>query len=312
MIRWLLALLVSAFALPALADPPHPGDLLVITRGAPNDFAYGIVRVDPLTGSQTTLCADQAYTDIGGILITKTGEIYSLFSVQGASGGVARTDAATGTQELVSDGALLVQPLGICLDLDGALLVADVGTGPGMGSVVRVDPVTGFQTRLASASGRSNLIDIAVHPSGDILVVDMGDDPTPGGIYKVDRGSGALMPMTSAEFYPRGIAIDGNGNVYVNDVENVYRIQWTTGLLDTLYKANQYHRFWGMDVEGDGRLVLADGELRTIFRVDPATGSIAAVSANGHFAYPVGIAVWPSIAVPATPMTWGALKARYR
>ena len=74
-------------------------------------------------------------------------------------GRVIHVDARTGEQSVVSEGDLLVGPVGIAVEADGQLVVSDPYTmNPESsdlfdGAVLRINPATGEQTLLARGEG---------------------------------------------------------------------------------------------------------------------------------------------------------------
>ncbi len=92
------------------------------------------------------------------------------------TGQVTHVDAQTGDQRMVSQGEYLVRPVGIAVDNDGQLIVADpytinpqspdLSSGGYDGAVIRIDPTTGGQTPIARGQGSFvNPCGVAVIPS---------------------------------------------------------------------------------------------------------------------------------------------------
>ena len=75
-----------------------------------------------------------------------------------------RVDPATGAQTTVSSGGSFVNPLGIAVEADGDILVADADAFGGHGGAIRVDPATGAQTTVSAGGSFVSPVGIAVVP----------------------------------------------------------------------------------------------------------------------------------------------------
>lgn len=144
----------------------NPGDILV------NDFLGSIVKVDPLTGSQTEISDQLPLTNPDGIAIDANGDIIvSDRRAFGGSGGIIRIDLATDTLTTVSSGGIFNNPGTVTIDSDGDIIVADFGpSSGGTGSVIRVDPVTGSQTTISTGGNFVDPYAIAFDANGDLIV----------------------------------------------------------------------------------------------------------------------------------------------
>lgn len=120
--------------------------------------------------------------------------------------GIIRTVAGTGTSAYNGDGiqavdASLAGPGGLAVGRDGTLYIAD------------------------TFSGRIR----AVNPSTGVISTVVGD----GGEY---RYQGAVEPSSNSLSRPSGIAVDGDGNLFITDSDNHLVRRWdkATGRLDRL------------------------------------------------------------------------------
>ena len=148
----------------------------------------------------------------------------------------------------------LVWPNGLAVDAFGNIYVADSANN-------RIQKFTGsgtFITKLSSAGNADGMFyyprGIAIDATGNVFVSDNENHRiqkfTADGQFldkwgKVDATGNPLPGAGNREFnYPRGIAIDRDGNVYVADSGN-YRIQKFTA-------DGQYLGKWGI-VDADGK-----------------------------------------------------------
>jgi hypothetical protein len=258
------------------------GDLFVVDTdafGGPCPGGCGgIIRVNPLTGAQTTVSSGGSFDHPEGIAIAANGDLFVVDAEAFGGGAVIRVNPLTGAQTTVSSGGSFVFPERIAIAANGDLIVVDPEAfgGPcpgGCGGVIRVDPVTGAQTTVSSGGSFSDPVGVAIAPNGDILVVDSGAFGGPGGIIRVDPVTGAQTTVSSAGsfFTPAGIAIAANGDFLVADAD----------------------AFGGPCPNGCGGVI----------RVDPVTGAQTTVSSGGSFFDPVGIAIVPAAAAVPEPAT---------
>jgi len=124
---------------------------IFVTSSDPVSPIGRIVRVDPVTGAETTISSGGFLTGSRDLAIGPTGDILVLDHVQGAEYEVVRVDPTTGVQSLVSSGGLLDGATGLAVAANGDIYVVNMGQEsggphPADGIVFRVDPVTGAQT----------------------------------------------------------------------------------------------------------------------------------------------------------------------
>jgi streptogramin lyase len=192
-----------------------------------------------------------------------------------------------------------------------------VGTA---GQVGRADG-TGGEARFNYPFG------LTVDPACNIYVADSSNHTirkvTPAGVVTTLAGlAGSFGSMdgtgSAARFYhPRGVAVDGAGNVYVTDTDN-YTIRKVTpaGVVTTLAglagtggnadgtgSAAQFSHPSGAVVDSAGNLLVADTSNHTIRKVTPAgivttlaglagiTGSADGTNSTARFYDPYGLAV---------------------
>ncbi len=200
----------------------------------------------------------------------------NLYIADAAGHGVRRTDAATGVITTVAGtgapgfagdggpavGASLWNPQGAALDASGNLYIADTSNQ----RIRRVDAATAVITTVAGS-----------------------------GVYGF-TGDGGVA--TGASFRsPGGVALDGAGNLYIADTNNhrVRRVDATTAVVTTVAGTGvvgftgdggaaasaRLAYPYGVAVDGQGNLYIADTNNQRIRRVDSASGVIATVAGNG-------------------------------
>jgi sugar lactone lactonase YvrE len=284
-----------------------------------------VIGVDPDTGARTTVAGGElvepdgmARAPDGDILVTD-------LTAFGGGGGVFRVDPATGAVTAVSangapaGGPAFSDPVGVAVEADGDILVADDGGFGGAGGVIRVDPATGARTALSANGappGGPDFADpsgLAVEANGDILVADENAFGGTGGVIRVDPATGARTTVSANGAPPGGpvfsgpfgIALEADGDILVADYAafggggGVIRVDPATGARTTLSANNappdgpDFQVPLGVAVEADGTIVVLDngdqfGSPSGVIRVDPATGARTALSANGAPPAPAG------------------------
>jgi hypothetical protein len=143
------------------------GDMVVTDADAFAGDMAGVIRVDPATGLRTAVSADTAPpTPPGfelplGIAVEANGDLVVADpGLTGPTGvGLVRVDPANGRRAVLSangqpgGGPDFVDPVGLAIEPDGDILVADAGDPTaGDGRVIRVDPDSGART-LVSETG---------------------------------------------------------------------------------------------------------------------------------------------------------------
>jgi sugar lactone lactonase YvrE len=241
-----------------------------------------------------------------------------------AVSGVITTFAGTGNAGYYGDSgqalfAQLAGPRRIAFDASGNLFVADTGNN----RIRRIDAVTGIITTVAGGGflapgdgGPATFAilnspsGIAVDALGNIYIADTGNNRirvvnfgtgvistlagnSPTGGYAGDGG-----PATSAQLnFPRGVALDGSGNVYIPDLgsNRIRRVDAVTGLISTVAgtgsngfggdgaaaTAAQLNAPWDVAADKGGNLFIADNLNQRVRRVDAGTHNISTVAGTG-------------------------------
>jgi len=269
-------------------------------------------------------------TDAGyGLIreVTPAGVVTTVAGTPGLSGG---TDG-TGAETNVSFNA----PQGPALDSAGNLYVSDylgatirkitpagvVTTVAGSASVTGLTDATGSEARFLNPSG------LAVDAAGNIFVADTGNRVirkiTPAGVVTTFAGTAGTAGTadgtgTAASFnYPRGLAVDSAGNLYVGDCNNntIRKITpagvvttfagtaGTYGGADGVGAAARFNFPNGLAVDGTGNIYVADEINNTIRKITPAgvvttlaglagaSGRVDGQGSAARFDHPTGVTV---------------------
>ena len=205
--------------------------------------------------------------------------------------GVVSTLAGSGTRGF-KDGrgsaAQVNDPLGVAVDADGNVLVADSGnhcirriTPDGMVSTLAGSGSSGFKDGRGTEAQFYSPWDVTVDADGNVIVAERNNlrirRITPDGMVSTLAGSGTEGfqdgRSAEAEFYsPSGVAVDGDGNVLVAEFDGhcIRRIT-PDGMVSTLAGASgsrgfkdgrgteaQFTSPWGVAVDAQGRVYVGD------------------------------------------------------
>lgn len=161
----------------------------------------------------------------------------------------------------------------------------------------------------AASASFYNPVDVAVDGAGTVYVADASNNrvrkiAAGSGIVTTVAGNGSLAfggdggPATAASlWYPSAIALDSAGNLFIAEVNNdrVRRVDAQTGIITTVAgngvngfagdggpatSASLYYPY-GVAVDSQGNLFIADLNNERVRRVDAATGTITTVAGNG-------------------------------
>ena len=176
--------------------------------------------------------------------------------------GIITTVAGIGQNGFSGDGgpatsAGIRLPYGVAADAAGNLYISDTFNQ----RIRRVDGATGIITTVAgngiagfggdggpaTSASLSNPTKLAVDASGNLYIADTANrrvrrvDGTTGVITTVAGNgtsgfSGDGGPATNASLYPRGVAVDAAGNLYIVDLANqrIRRVEAATGIINTV------------------------------------------------------------------------------
>ena len=290
----------------------------------------GVVETMSVTGSEVTFAALRAgqgiitITAIGsdGTRATRTIPVSVDETVLALSYTI---DTLTGNSYVLDGGpatrAWLESPRGVAVDAMGNLYIAD----PGLHRIRRVDAATGTISTIAgtgdggySGDGGPAIrallgdpIGVAVDRNGNVYIADADNHR----IRKVDAATGTISTIagtggrgysgdggraTDAQLHhPRGVAVDGNGHVYIADTENhrIRRVHTDTGTISTIAGTGEWGDSGdggpaaqaqlrvpsGVTVDSTGNLYISDLRNNHIRKVDVDTGTISTIAGTGEW-----------------------------
>lgn len=270
----------NLFAAPYDLAVEADGNLLVADMGtlctatqAPCAEDGRIIRVDPVTGSQSLLAGGAPLVDPAGLAVAPNGDIYVADNYVADNGGaVFRIDRSSGAVTPITVGDQLDLPFDLLVDGDGSLVVSNRAVpGPcspaSVGSLVRVQPGDGAQTPVSAGTLFNYPLGVALDSAGTIVFAN--ECGAPGLARVLSETTQGLITDNAVDdvlVTPERLALDPAGDFLVSD--------------------------WSL-ADGDGGIV----------RVDSETGAQRLVRQGALFNHPMGIA-----AVVSRPPT-AALRA---
>ena len=258
------------------------------------------------TAAQLNTPADVAPDGAGNLYITDRGN-ERIRKVDSA--GVISTVAGSGTAGFSGDGgaataAQLNEPYGVAVDSSGNLYIAEWNNNrirkvnsAGVISTVAGTGTAGFSGDggAATAAQLSNPQDVALDAAGNLYIADVNNNRirkvNSAGVISTVAGTGTAGfsgdggAATSAQLHwPRGVALDGAGNLYIVDNNN-HRIRKvdSSGSISTVAgtgtagysgdggaaTAAQLSNPRGVALDGAGNLYIADTSNNRIRKVGP-------------------------------------------
>ena len=300
------------------------GNISTVAGSGATGFGSGGFSGDGGAATSATLnVPDDVAVDGSGNLYIADTRNDRIRKVDASTGNIS-TVAGSGTRGFGGDGgaatsATLNWPRGVAVDGSGNLYIADTRNG----RIRKVDASTGNISTVAGtatisgdggAATAARLFGprgVALDGSGNLYIADTGNnrirkvDATTGNISTI-AGSGATGfsgdggAATAARLFgPRGVALDGSGNLYIADTFNnrIRKVDASTGDISTVAgsgapgfgisgdggaaTAARLVRPAGVAVDGVGNLYIADGWNNSIRKVEASTGDISTVAGTG-------------------------------
>jgi sugar lactone lactonase YvrE len=229
-------------------------------------------------------------------------------------------------------------PRGPAVDGEGNIIIADMGnhrvrkiSPDGTVSTLAGSGRAGFADGAGAAAQFNQPYGAAVDGEGNIIIADMGNHRvrklTRDGTVSTLAGSGSAGfadgAGAAAQFKnPRGAAVDGEGNIIIADRFN-HRVRKITrdgtvstlagsgsaGFADGAGAAAQFNEPWGVAVDGEGSIIIADTHNHRVRKLT-RDGTVSTLAGSGsagfadewggfadgagaaaQFDYPIGVAV---------------------
>jgi len=211
-------------------------------------------------------------------------------------------------------------PAGIVSDIEGNLFVTDVGNDRirKISKEGVVSTIAGSSRGYANGMGTKAMFNypyqIIIDSNKNLLVTDLNNHRirkiSPSGMVSTFAGSGIEGDLDGvnlhAQFnYPRGIAIDALGNIYVSDEHRIRKISprgsvstiagsSERGKVDGVGSSAQFSSPYGIAIDCMGNLLVSDSgnqRIRKVSEKGEVTTLAASTRSRVQFAVPSGIVI---------------------
>jgi len=289
--------------------PPAPTASLALLAGqisaggATLDGTAGLARFDTPIGIATDAAGNLYVAEYGGSVIRKV-------TAAGVVTTLAGAPRANGIVDGTGPAARFSSPRGVAATPGGTVYVADTFNN----TIRQITPAGVVTTLAGSATAPPGALNgtgsiarfngpegVAVDAAGNVYVADSGNHLirkiTPGGVvttlagFPGVPGSADGLAGTARFNTPLGIAVDGNGNLFVADgLNSTIRAVTPAGVVTTLAgtagsagavdgvgsSARFGNRLQGLSIDATGNLYVADRSNSTVRKVTPA-GTVTTV-----------------------------------
>ena len=263
--------------------------LTIVFSVASGTFAAG--QAADFTGALTTLTLSPVLAS--GIAVDATSDIY-----------VCDDNAHQVVKETYSFGAYtasvvpvtgLLNPVAVAVDLSGDVYVVDSEA-----NTVYKETLSGTTyTQSTVGSGLNEPSGVAVDVNYDVYIADYGNSR----VLKESWGGARTRRYTqtviasdpfSTNFFPYGIAVDGNLNVYYTrgtGVGAVYKLTPSGSSYSTSVVASGLESPEAVAVDADGNVFISDNFGNALYKAVPETLSYALTTIDSELDLPQGVAV---------------------
>ena len=289
--------------------PPAPTASLALLAGqisaggATLDGTAGLARFDTPIGIATDAAGNLYVAEYGGSVIRKV-------TAAGVVTTLAGAPRANGIVDGTGPAARFSSPRGVAATPGGTVYVADTFNN----TIRQITPAGVVTTLAGSATAPPGALNgtgsiarfngpegVAVDAAGNVYVADSGNHLirkiTPGGVvttlagFPGVPGSADGLAGTARFNTPLGIAVDGNGNLFVADglnstiravtpagvVTTLAGTAGSAGAVDGVGSAARFgNRLQGLSIDTAGNLYVADRSNSTVRKVTPA-GTVTTV-----------------------------------
>jgi sugar lactone lactonase YvrE len=267
-------------------------------------FIGGVAEALAAGGYTTVKAVGSDFIDPWGIALDGSGNVF----VADWGGDTVYEIPAAGGYTTVSDlDGKFDKPGGIALDAGGNVFVADSYRNV----VAEMLAAGGYATVVTVGSGITAPTGIAVDGSGNVFIANQistyvaeSASPVTTSVKEILASGGYVAVKTLGSDFgnPRGVAIDGSGNVFVADTANqaVYEILADSGYVTVKSLGSGFSNPTGVAVDGSGNVFVANAEAF----IEPGIGTPGAVyeiladggyttvkTLGGGFIDPTGVAV---------------------
>jgi sugar lactone lactonase YvrE len=274
--------------------------------------------------------ATASFSSVRGVAVDGSGNVFVADTGNHAirkitPAGVVSTFAGSGSSGFTNGTGTTASfswPNGVAVDSSGNVFVADTGnhairkiTLAGVVSTLAGSGSEGFSNGTGTTASFFQPRGVAVDSSGNVFVADEGNSAirkiTPAGVVSTFAGgvsNGFINGVcTTASFcWPRGVAVDNSGNVFVADAGNAVNFKITpAGVVSTLAGGGTAAGLTGpsgVAVDNSGNVFVADTDQGAILKITPAGvvstfaggvfyGFTNGIGAAASFCFPSGVAV---------------------